>query len=61
MADESQLIVVAFVCFGVGLLTGVSLAFFFAEVNRFRSPVTEASYLQVETDEKGVIKQVVTR
>jgi len=56
VADESQLIVVGVVCFGVGLLAGVALSFFFTQLTK----LTESRYLEVETDEKGVIKQVVT-
>lgn len=57
MADESQLIVVAFVCFSVGLLTGVSLTYFFSQMNKLIE--SQPRYLEVETDEQGVIKQVV--
>ena len=63
MADNSELIVVALVCFGVGILTGVSLSFAFVYMTKMVESTSEPSsqrYLEVETDERGVIKQVVT-
>lgn len=59
MADESQLIVVGVVCFGVGLLTGVALSLLFTQLSKLTESATETSSLQVEIDEKGAIRQVV--
>jgi len=59
VADESQLIVVGVVCFGVGLLTGVALSLLFTQLSKLTESATETSSLQVEIDEKGAIRQVV--
>jgi len=59
VADESQLIVVAFVCFSVGVLTGVSLTYFFSQMTKLIE--SQPRCIEVETDETGVIKQLVRR
>jgi len=59
VADASDLIVIGVVCFSVGVLTGVSLAFFSMQLSKLTQSVAETSSLQVEIDEKGAIKQVV--
>jgi len=60
LADNSELIIVAVVCFGVGVLAGVSLSFAFVYMNKMLESTSEERYLEVETDERGVIKQVAT-